>query len=54
LIQWVTDHRKHHALSDKPGDPHSPHVARDGALGAIRGFVHSHSGGVLDEGHGAR
>ena len=26
LTQWVTDHRKHHALSDKPGDPHSPHV----------------------------
>ena len=24
LTQWVTDHRKHHALSDKPGDPHSP------------------------------
>src|ERR1700747_1354531 len=26
LTQWVTDHRKHHALSDKEGDPHSPHV----------------------------
>ena len=26
LTQWVTDHRKHHALSDKDGDPHSPHV----------------------------
>ena len=23
LTQWVTDHRKHHALSDRPGDPHS-------------------------------
>lgn len=22
---WVATHRKHHALSDKPGDPHSPH-----------------------------
>ena len=33
LIQWVTDHRKHHALSDQPGDPHSPHVGHgDGAL----------------------
>ena len=21
LTQWVTDHRKHHALSDQPGDP---------------------------------
>jgi stearoyl-CoA desaturase (delta-9 desaturase) len=27
-IHWVSDHRRHHAHSDKPGDPHSP---RDGA-----------------------
>jgi fatty-acid desaturase len=26
-ITWVANHRKHHAHSDKPGDPHSP---RDG------------------------
>lgn len=45
LTQWVTDHRKHHALSDKPGDPHSPHVGHgDGALGALAGFVHAHVG----------
>jgi len=24
--QWVAIHRKHHQCSDKPGDPHSPHV----------------------------
>lgn len=24
--QWVAIHRKHHVYSDKPGDPHSPHV----------------------------
>ena len=24
--QWVAVHRKHHAFSDKEGDPHSPHV----------------------------
>ena len=29
LTQWVTDHRKHHALSDQPGDPHSPHAGYD-------------------------
>ena len=35
VTQWVTDHRRHHALSDKPGDPHSPHVGHgDGAWGA--------------------
>ncbi len=45
LTQWVTDHRKHHALSDQPGDPHSPHVGHgDGAFGALRGFVHAHVG----------
>ena len=27
-VEWVANHRKHHALSDLPGDPHSPH---DGA-----------------------
>jgi len=45
LTQWVTDHRKHHALSDRDGDPHSPHVGHgDGILAAIRGFVHAHVG----------
>jgi len=45
LTQWVTDHRKHHALSDQPGDPHSPHVGHgDGALGALKGFAHAHVG----------
>ncbi len=45
VTQWVTDHRKHHALSDQPGDPHSPHVGHgDGAWGAIRGFAHAHVG----------
>jgi stearoyl-CoA desaturase (Delta-9 desaturase) len=45
LTQWVTDHRKHHALSDRPGDPHSPHVGHgEGAWGALRGFVHAHVG----------
>jgi len=27
-IEWVANHRKHHAHSDQPGDPHSP---REGA-----------------------
>ncbi|MFO0911568.1 MAG: fatty acid desaturase [Pirellulales bacterium] len=24
-LDWVATHRQHHALSDQPGDPHSPH-----------------------------
>jgi stearoyl-CoA desaturase (Delta-9 desaturase) len=45
VTQWVTDHRKHHALSDRDGDPHSPHAGYgDGAWAAARGFVHAHVG----------
>ena len=45
VSQWVSDHRKHHAHSDKHGDPHSPHVGMGaGIAGALRGFWHSHVG----------
>jgi stearoyl-CoA desaturase (Delta-9 desaturase) len=45
ITQWVTDHRKHHALSDREGDPHSPHAGfEDTPWGAVRGFVHAHVG----------
>ena len=45
ITQWVSDHRKHHALSDQPGDPHSPHAGHgEGAVAAVRGFVHAHVG----------
>src|SRR5262249_22310654 len=45
LTQWVTDHRKHHALSDVEGDPPSPHAGHDeGVLGAVKGFAHAHVG----------
>jgi fatty acid desaturase len=30
VISWVADHRKHHAYSDRLGDPHSPHVDTGG------------------------
>jgi stearoyl-CoA desaturase (Delta-9 desaturase) len=44
-ISWVADHRKHHAFSDKPGDPHSPHVDHgSGWRGALRGLAHAHVG----------
>ena len=26
VLDWVADHRKHHAHTDQEGDPHSPHV----------------------------
>ena len=45
VISWVADHRKHHAFSDQPGDPHSPHVDHGvGVRGALRGLLHAHVG----------
>ena len=45
VISWVADHRKHHAFSDRPGDPHSPHVDHgSGWRGELRGFAHAHVG----------
>jgi len=45
VISWVADHRKHHAFSDQPGDPHSPHVDHGhGLKGALRGLWHAHVG----------
>ena len=44
-IGWATDHRTHHAHSDKDGDPHSPHAGfASGILGQVRGLVHAHVG----------
>jgi stearoyl-CoA desaturase (delta-9 desaturase) len=45
VISWVADHRKHHAFSDREGDPHSPHVGHGtGWRGQLRGLVHAHLG----------
>lgn len=45
VISWVADHRKHHAFSDRDGDPHSPHVGHGGGWrGTLRGLAHAHLG----------
>jgi stearoyl-CoA desaturase (delta-9 desaturase) len=45
VISWVADHRKHHACSDREGDPHSPHVDHGGGMGgALKGLFHAHVG----------
>ena len=45
VISWVADHRKHHAFSDREGDPHSPHVGHGGGWrGALSGLLHAHVG----------
>jgi stearoyl-CoA desaturase (delta-9 desaturase) len=51
VIQWVSDHRKHHAHTDEEGDPHSPHAgyAGGGVRGTLRGLFHAHVGWILTE-----
>jgi stearoyl-CoA desaturase (delta-9 desaturase) len=44
VLEWVSDHRKHHAHADRDGDPHSPHVGHGSAW---LGFWHSHMGWVF-------
>ena len=44
VIDWVADHRRHHAFSDKEGDPHSPWLFGTGPLALSRGFWHAHTG----------
>ena len=45
VIEWVATHRKHHRFSDRPGDPHSPHIDHaPGWRGALQGLGHAHVG----------
>ena len=44
VIDWVADHRRHHAFSDKEGDPHSPWLFGTGPRALAKGFYHSHMG----------
>jgi stearoyl-CoA desaturase (Delta-9 desaturase) len=48
VITWVADHRRHHAFSDKEGDPHSPWLFGTGLAAVARGFYHSHTGWLFD------
>ena len=40
VMWWVTTHRRHHSVTDREGDPHSPHWP----YGGTRGFMHAHAG----------
>jgi Fatty acid desaturase len=48
VITWVADHRRHHAFTDKQGDPHSPWLFGTGPAAIAKGFWHSHFGWMLD------
>ncbi|WP_026421481.1 acyl-CoA desaturase [Actinokineospora inagensis] len=44
VITWVADHRRHHAFSDREGDPHSPWLFGTSPVALVRGFWHAHMG----------
>jgi stearoyl-CoA desaturase (Delta-9 desaturase) len=45
VLDWVADHRKHHAHTDQDGDPHSPHVGHGHGL---KGLWHAHTGWLFE------
>jgi stearoyl-CoA desaturase (Delta-9 desaturase) len=45
VLDWVADHRKHHAHTDQEGDPHSPHVGHGEGL---KGLYHAHVGWLFE------
>jgi len=46
-VQWVANHRRHHAFSDREGDPHSPWRYGTNARALVKGFVYAHVGWML-------
>jgi stearoyl-CoA desaturase (delta-9 desaturase) len=42
VLNWVADHRRHHAFSDREGDPHSPWLFGTSPLAVAKGFLHAH------------
>jgi stearoyl-CoA desaturase (Delta-9 desaturase) len=46
-VEWVACHRKHHAFSDREGDPHSP--VQEGVLEIVFGGVFFYKEAVKDE-----
>jgi stearoyl-CoA desaturase (delta-9 desaturase) len=49
VIGWVATHRRHHAFTDRPGDPHSPYRYGTSIRGQLRGLGHAHLGWLLHD-----
>src|SRR6266545_7361006 len=47
-ITWVADHRRHHAFSDREGDPHSPWLFGTSPWALAKGFWHAHMGWIFN------
>jgi len=48
VIRWVADHRRHHAFSDKDGDPHSPWRYGNDTKALAKGLWYAHIGWLFD------
>jgi stearoyl-CoA desaturase (Delta-9 desaturase) len=48
VVQWVADHRRHHAYSDLEGDPHSPWRFGATFWGLTKGLFHAHVGWLFE------
>ncbi len=48
IVQWVADHRRHHAFSDAEGDPHSPWRLGTGFWALTKGLWHAHLGWMFN------
>ena len=48
VMNWVADHRKHHAHTDQEGDPHTPHGHGSGFKGAVTGLWYAHMGWLFE------
>ncbi len=48
VTRWVADHRKHHAFSDRDGDPHSPWRYGEGFWQVARGLGWAHVGWLFE------
>ncbi|MDT4939391.1 MAG: hypothetical protein QOG80_3062 [Pseudonocardiales bacterium] len=51
VIRWVADHRRHHAFSDREGDPHSPWRYGETVSALIKGLAFAHIGWMFDVEH---
>jgi stearoyl-CoA desaturase (delta-9 desaturase) len=48
VVRWVADHRRHHAFSDREGDPHSPWRYGETIPALARGLWWAHTGWLFD------
>ena len=51
VIRWVADHRRHHAFSDREGDPHSPWRYGESVPALLKGLAFAHVGWLFDLEH---